>query len=866
MKKVLSVILLTVIALFITTIRAQDTNLNSTTYNYYSVIEVNKDFEHKIEVKLPATMLPLEYVLLNGPEGMKVDKEKGIVTWKPTKIGTYVAEFAINFQTKKVGSAVIKLLVVESFGTISGKVVNTDNKPLSAALVVLYKKYTSAGKPDYFAPIIKAETDVNGVYSFPRIENGIYVISAELRYDKTDPTATYATTFFENTADIKLAKEINVNQTNPKHEINFSLKKTAKPIEPPIIISLSNSFTLTTGEVFNYQVSEKIRALAIQNPNYSFGKFPEGMTIDAATGKIAWTPTKAGEYLAEIIVKSGANKVATEYLKFWVVDFYGTVAGVVVNEEAKPLVNIAVTLYKKITVSQKDSYSSYYTAYTKADGSYIFEKVVGGEYYVSARQALEKSNIRPTELYQTVWYPDAPSIDKATAIKVADKNQVTIDFKMKKFIVPTPVFATVTGKVTNVELKPIANAYVIISQAIPSASGTVSYNGLGQPESFQTANLGMFTNVAFKAVTDRDGNYKASLPINNVYIFSSFAEGYNLQYYKETANVLEAKKIELKSEQTGVDFKLTPLPVAKGIIAGKVVSAAGVAVLSKVALISVRVDGQNKPIGFSTVRSTNSDNNGEFVFEKVANGIYYIQALPIKEYMPAYYNSKECGVKESKLAEQVVLKNEETLKGLLVCVKDVRVGGGGKISGKIKEANGNPLDGVIVYAESQNGDESSYSISDAAGAYEITDLSVGVFDISTDKLGFASASNTSAVIDYAKSAFNASVDLTMPKNNSTTDVESKNEIPTGYALNQNYPNPFNPETTISYQIPTAGFVTLKVYGALGNEVAILVNEHKQAGTYNSTFNTLGSSLTSGVYFYRLTSGNYSEVKKMMLVK
>jgi photosystem II stability/assembly factor-like uncharacterized protein len=85
-----------------------------------------------------------------------------------------------------------------------------------------------------------------------------------------------------------------------------------------------------------------------------------------------------------------------------------------------------------------------------------------------------------------------------------------------------------------------------------------------------------------------------------------------------------------------------------------------------------------------------------------------------------------------------------------------------------------------------------------------------------------------------------------------------------YKLNQNYPNPFNPATTITYQIPQTGFVSLKVYDILGREVATLVNEEKLAGSYEVQFE--GSGLTSGIYFYQLKAGEYSETKKMSLLR
>ena len=90
------------------------------------------------------------------------------------------------------------------------------------------------------------------------------------------------------------------------------------------------------------------------------------------------------------------------------------------------------------------------------------------------------------------------------------------------------------------------------------------------------------------------------------------------------------------------------------------------------------------------------------------------------------------------------------------------------------------------------------------------------------------------------------------------------EIPKEYKLFQNYPNPFNPTTKIRYQIPYNGFVILKVYSILGREVETLVNEKLNAGTYEVTFNA--SQYPSGVYFYRLQAGDFTDVKKLLFVK
>jgi hypothetical protein len=104
-----------------------------------------------------------------------------------------------------------------------------------------------------------------------------------------------------------------------------------------------------------------------------------------------------------------------------------------------------------------------------------------------------------------------------------------------------------------------------------------------------------------------------------------------------------------------------------------------------------------------------------------------------------------------------------------------------------------------------------------------------------------------------------------------TGLETEESVVTEFSLEQNYPNPFNPSTTIKYMIPNITLsgvegsrVQLKIYDVLGNEVATLVNEEKPAGVYEVDFNA--SSLSSGIYFYKLNVGSFTETKKMLLLK
>ncbi|MHB8905127.1 MAG: T9SS type A sorting domain-containing protein [Melioribacteraceae bacterium] len=100
--------------------------------------------------------------------------------------------------------------------------------------------------------------------------------------------------------------------------------------------------------------------------------------------------------------------------------------------------------------------------------------------------------------------------------------------------------------------------------------------------------------------------------------------------------------------------------------------------------------------------------------------------------------------------------------------------------------------------------------------------------------------------------------------NVITSVESIDGVPTTYALAQNYPNPFNPSTNIQFSIPTSSNVKLTIFNILGEEIAVLVNGYMNAGNYKVTFNA--SNLPSGLYLYRIQSENFTQVKKMLLMK
>lgn len=185
------------------------------------------------------------------------------------------------------------------------------------------------------------------------------------------------------------------------------------------------------------------------------------------------------------------------------------------------------------------------------------------------------------------------------------------------------------------------------------------------------------------------------------------------------------------------------------------------------------------------------------------------------------------------------------------------------------------LDGIIYQEVPQPGSPNYQTAANAAAYGYVTGKII-------PSSGFlkVTVNDSAAVVDYIRSylpaaenqnRINGAVDYSYTINtNSVTSVETESMIPAQFTLMQNYPNPFNPSTIIKYTIPPGDaasvHVLLKVYDLTGREVCTLVDKEQQPGVYSVSFNSQKLSLSSGVYFYRITAGNYSKCLKMIYLK
>ncbi|MCH7724107.1 MAG: T9SS type A sorting domain-containing protein [Bacteroidetes bacterium] len=193
-----------------------------------------------------------------------------------------------------------------------------------------------------------------------------------------------------------------------------------------------------------------------------------------------------------------------------------------------------------------------------------------------------------------------------------------------------------------------------------------------------------------------------------------------------------------------------------------------------------------------------------------------------------------------------------------------------------RKGTARPLHNVLVYSMATGVFMGSFAAAESVVGGVITDLPGGgggsFRDVNVDAAGNIMVVNSSFEAfrmfsppdgpnDYTT---NSPYSIDIDAGGVTSVIEISGTVPSEYSLEQNYPNPFNPTTNINFSISTSEFVTMKIYNALGQEVATVVNEFLNAGSYNVNFNA--EYLASGMYIYKITTNSFVSTKKMLLLK
>jgi len=468
------------------------------------------------------------------------------------------------------------------------------------------------------------------------------------------------------------------------------------------------------------------------------------------------------------------------------------------------------------------------SATTDSNGKFTAKLQVGQYYIYSSAQG-----------YYGEYYNNVQKIADATKITLNANDSLIYNIGLAKII--PPVTYTVTGWVKNGSGSPQKSrlsAFVVNKQPTPSCW-----------------NMGMM------AMTDSLGNFKISgVRANDTLVIYADPDShaYYPQYYNGKSTFSTADKIAVTGNVTGINFTLVLKPVYNNGISGTVKDSAGTHIVKGQVYAY-----QKATSGFLGFRATVKTDTvtGAYSFTNLEPGQYILLASG-PGYAPSYFKYDGSVTNDWRKADSVVVAATGVVSGISFHLRTHTPHiGGGFCFGSISGTSGTMLPGSLNYILDADGNFVNYAVTDLDGSYIINNLEAGTYTITSTMVSYQNTQK-SFTIDYLNNS-NLLVDVSLTPNG-TTSASDNSSVINGFELKQNYPNPFNPSTLISYQIPQNGFVSLKVYNVLGNEVATLVNKDQTAGKYNVTFKA--NNLASGIYFYKLEAGNFSSIKKLILLK
>ncbi len=456
--------------------------------------------------------------------------------------------------------------------------------------------------------------------------------------------------------------------------------------------------------------------------------------------------------------------------------------------------------------------------------------------------------------YIPEWYDNALTIDKATRVDVADSATFTADFALES--VAPIVKVHLSGTVRDSAGNPLNHATVVVLRSIQDLRTDIA-SGNMQPDDAAGIDIddcGYMRGVVWVGQTDTLGNYQATVVAGRPYIVAAIKKFYQVQFFDMKNSPSEADILTLDGDTTGIDFALNLIPVINNSVAGMVKDSTGMGVQSRIVLIPLRP----QPAALS-VRFTNTDSTGAYIFGHVHGGKYIALAIPYDNFAPAFYKAGAFGVIHWKDADTITVAG--TVTGIDIGVVPVTTNGVVTVHGRLLTSNAVALEGANVFLLDGQGAIAGYGMSDGNGMFSISMVSSGSYTLVADKQGYTSSSTS---VPVSGSTYSVPVSDVTLSPESPTSVSLPTGTPMSYQLDQNYPNPFNPTTVIQYSLPQASNVTLRVFNILGQEVATLVNAVEPAGTHRAIVD--GKGLASGVYIYRLQAGTFTDVKRMVLLK
>jgi hypothetical protein len=438
------------------------------------------------------------------------------------------------------------------------------------------------------------------------------------------------------------------------------------------------------------------------------------------------------------------------------------------------------------------------------------------------------------------YYDNVPTKNLATSVTVNANDSLIFNIGLKRFVPPPPpVMYSVTGlvkDVNNLPLKSDITAYVT-----------------------NRGNIHPSCNHKYFTRSDSTGNFQLNIKSGDTLVIYCSPKSALLksEYWDNKATFELADRVAVYGNVTGINFVIEAKPVYNNGISGFVKDSAGVLPL-KASVFAYKKNVNGYPGWKSSVKTDTL--TGDYTFTNLEPGKYILLASA-RGFKPTYFKYNGQPTMNWREADSVVVSETGVISGINFNLRMFHhTGSNSYVYGIINEQNGNLINGSLTYVLDYSNQIVGFAVSDLDGTYSINGLADGNYTLVSNTVSYQDAQISNIIVDGESVQ---EVNLLLNPDG-VTGIENNSLTVTQYELSQNYPNPFNPSTTISYSLPTDGFVSLTIYNAIGQKVASLINGIVKAGSHQVTFNA--STLSTGIYFYRLEAGNFVSTKKMILIK
>jgi hypothetical protein len=605
------------------------------------------------------------------------------------------------------------------------------------------------------------------------------------------------------------------------------------------------------------------KARAEANPagtiTYVLVQGPDGMTINAETGEISWTPTaeQAGKgYL--IIVKAfidGTDRSVQQKFEISVKTegggdkprFCSLIKGRVTVEGTTTVVSNGIVTAWMLKKNEKDPSKEVLVPVYKAE-------IKQGVYTLNLPAGTYKIRVEGAGFYAE-WNENVEEPADATEVVTECDKTVEVNFVVTEK--PEPVKYVVSGRVTD-EATGEGIKAIVIFEAKKKDGNVVDAKYL-----------------RIVVETNANGEYEVKLPSGVDFIAHAEAAGgknerpvYLVEFYNEVATANEATVINLTEAMTGVNFTLAKRPVFANSISGTLTDSNGAAVRGRVSVYQVVTKGNETGKRFATTVET--DTNGNYTVENLEPGTYIVFASAGEKsnFVPGWYVSGDFASNEWKNATQITVGEDTNTDGVVIKLKQVQgkrgkgrvrgvvFGRGGeiKVGGEAPQGSTGII-GAFVVAKDDQGNVVDYMISENDGAYQLDELGIGTMTIIADRLDYNAATTTLAVDDKSNSDQQATLELLK----TVTSVEMPATSVSSFNV---YPNPASAEATIQFPA-TTGTASVSILTMTGVVVATQ-SVDVQDGLTTAIMNT--TSLTSGRYLVQVSNNGRLFALPMTIVR